>query len=331
MTGRSRSASSVSSFVSLDSVRGRARRQLLSAPPAHALARAHTRRAVPHARCVRPAHRHRLLDRARGREQDRHLRRDRCRARAPALVVPARSVDHGVGRHQRDTLAASAGPRRSGAPSVFACTQRSHGQAAPRELHSGRSTGVRAEHCRRARRGPMVEPSEGTDPAAPPDARGAVKLPLWRRILVERAGGAGLRARARLRARRVGAQHGPPHRPVRRHDGAARERPRGAGRHFHARHQHTDRGDQPRRPGSPTGTADEGEEAGAGHPRWGGADRARRDPQDRAVRPVRDALEGAQPTGAQARGRRAAGQRHRHHRHEERRHHRDASGRSSTR
>ena len=30
---------------------------------------------------------------------------------APALVVPARPVDHGVGRHQRDTVAAPSGPR----------------------------------------------------------------------------------------------------------------------------------------------------------------------------------------------------------------------------
>ena len=60
----------------------------------------------------------------------------------------------------------------------------SPGPEGPPGLHSGGSTRVRAEHCCRAGREPMVEPSRGVEPTTEPDAAVRPKLPRWRRILV---------------------------------------------------------------------------------------------------------------------------------------------------
>ena len=104
----------------------------------------------------------------------------------------------------------------------------------------------------------MVEPSPGsepaTQPATQPDSAGAdrPKLPRWRRILV------GvlvvlvcLLVPISVRGR-LGPQHDPAHRSVRRHAGAALRRSCGAGGHRQPRHEHVARGDRPREARSPT-------------------------------------------------------------------------------
>ncbi len=175
----------------------------------------------------------------------------------------------------------------------------------------------------------MAEPSEGTDPAAPPEAAGPVKLPRWRRILVSvlvvlvcvlvpvSVLGVWVRNTVLHTDQYVDTMA-----PLA-SDPAVQKAI--ATRVTNTLVEETNLEDR-----ITDGTADEGEEAGAGHPRGRGAGRARRDPEDRAVRPVRDALERAATDGRTSAWLPCSGQGQRHHHHEERRDHRAPSARSST-